>query len=193
MGLFNLTANSSNSDGTTTGQAYQVINGNKCLPMPGNNCFAHGATEPLPMDTLDSMSVHAKMSLTHSIVTHVVKHVNQMSSSTGAGGGGSGISKSNVFLSPALVETYSRLMVYSEIESLGIKGFLNQLLPIVFKQNCWGVLHMLLEMFRIVDHVVSSDHHHYHHVCYLPMVYLLRFFLIKHVVQICVLLVIVVI
>ena len=53
--------------------------------------------------------------------------------------------KNNVALSPSIVETYSRgiikqnirliisnisrLLVYSEIESLGIKGFLNQLLP----------------------------------------------------------------
>ena len=49
--------------------------------MPGNNCYAHGAIEPLPMDMLDAMSVHAKMSLTHSIVTHILKHVNNMGSS----------------------------------------------------------------------------------------------------------------
>lgn len=29
-------------------------------------------------------------------------------------------------LAPALVETYSRLLVYTEIESLGIKGFLSK-------------------------------------------------------------------
>ena len=29
-----------------------------------------------------------------------------------------------VALSPALVETYSRLLVYTEIETLGIKGFI---------------------------------------------------------------------
>ena len=40
-----------------------------------------------------------------------------------------------------------RLLVYSEIESLGVKGFLNQLLPQVFKHGAWGVLHMLLEIF----------------------------------------------
>lgn len=28
-------------------------------------------------------------------------------------------------MAPALVETYSRLLVYTEIESLGIKGFLS--------------------------------------------------------------------
>ena len=58
--------------------------------------------------------------------------------------------KNNVALSPSIVETYSRLitkenirlticnilrlLVYSEIESLGIKGFLNQLLPKVGSQ-----------------------------------------------------------
>ena len=26
----------------------------KCIAMPGNNCFAHGAIEPLPMDILDA-------------------------------------------------------------------------------------------------------------------------------------------
>lgn len=30
-------------------------------------------------------------------------------------------------MAPALVETYSRLLVYTEIESLGIKGFLSEL------------------------------------------------------------------
>ena len=37
--------------------------------------------------------------------------------------------KNNLALSPALVETYSRLLVYTEIESLGIKGFVSQVLP----------------------------------------------------------------
>lgn len=31
-------------------------------------------------------------------------------------------------MAPALVETYSRLLVYTEIESLGIKGFLSKFL-----------------------------------------------------------------
>lgn len=58
-------------------------------------------------------------------------------------------------ISPGLIETYSRLLVYTEIESLGIKGFLGQLLPAVFKSHAWGVLHTLLEMFsyRINFHI----------------------------------------
>ena len=54
------------------------------------------------------MSVHAKMSLTHSIVQTMCKHVNSKTQ--------------NIALAPALVETYCRLLVFSEIESLGIKG-----------------------------------------------------------------------
>ena len=42
--------------------------------------------------------------------------------------------KSNAALAPALVETYCRLLVFSEIESLGVKGVLNNLFPLVFKQ-----------------------------------------------------------
>ena len=136
-----------------TNQQPQTIGESKYIAMPGNNCYAHGATEPLPMDMLDAMSVHAKMSLTHSIVTHILKHVNNMGSSAS----GIGNNKSVVYLSPAVVETYSRLMVYSEIESLGIKGFLNQLLPVVFKHNCWGVLHMLLEMFAYRLHHIQAQ------------------------------------
>lgn len=70
-----------------------------------------GATQPtvpLSMATLDSLTVHAKMSLIHSIVSHIIK--------VPVG--------SN--MAPALVETYSRLLVYTEIESLGIKGFLSE-------------------------------------------------------------------
>jgi len=90
----------------------------------------------------DALSVHCKMSLTHSIVTLISKQVSN---------------KSQLALAPALVETYSRLLIYSEIESLGIKGLLNQLLPQVFKQNSWGFLHMLLEMFSYRLHHIQAQ------------------------------------
>ena len=77
-------------------------------------------------------------------------------------------------MDPALVETYSRLLVYTEIESLGIKGFLSklinltasnqllilicfvgQLLPAVFKSSAWGILHTLLEMLSYRMHHIQ--------------------------------------
>jgi len=112
-------------------------------PMPGTNCVSATPIQPLPMDILDSLSVHSKMSLIHSIVTHILKQVQ---------------TKSTVALSPSIVETYSRLLVYSEIESLGIKGFLNQLLPKVFAQQSWGTLHTLLEIFSYRLHHIQAHY-----------------------------------
>ena len=51
-------------------------------------------------------------SLIHSIVTRIIKLAN---------------SHSQKALAPALVETYSRLLVYMEIELLGIKGFISKI------------------------------------------------------------------
>lgn len=62
---------------------------------------------------------------------------------------------STMTLAPALVETYSRLLVYTEIESLGIKGFLGQLLPTVFKYQSWGIMHTLLEMLSYRMHHIQ--------------------------------------
>ncbi|MGH0155386.1 UNVERIFIED_CONTAM: hypothetical protein FKN15_066795 [Acipenser sinensis] len=86
-------------------------NGNIRIPLPGTNCMASGSISPLPMSLLDSLTVHAKMSLIHSIATRVIKLAH---------------AKSSIALAPALVETYSRLLVYMEIESLGIKGFISK-------------------------------------------------------------------
>lgn len=72
-------------------------------------------TVPLSMCILDSLTVHSKMSLIHSIVSHVAKLAQNKSNMTG-----------NCNMAPALVETYSRLLVYTEIESLGIKGFISE-------------------------------------------------------------------
>ena len=44
-------------------------------------------------------------------------------------------------ISPGMVETYSRLLVYSELEVLGIKGFMSQLLP---KETCLSTWNMPL-------------------------------------------------
>lgn len=36
-------------------------NGNMRIPLPGTNCMASGSITPLPMNLLDSLTVHAKM------------------------------------------------------------------------------------------------------------------------------------
>uniref|UniRef100_T1J7Z5 Mediator of RNA polymerase II transcription subunit 23 n=1 Tax=Strigamia maritima TaxID=126957 RepID=T1J7Z5_STRMM len=127
------------------GALVETIYGNQKTQtsMPGPNCFANGPTQPLSMSFLDSLTVHAKMSLIHNIVTHVVKLAQ---------------TKSSLALAPALVETYSRLLVYMEIESLGIKSFISQLLPTVFKSHAWGILHTLLEMFSYRLHHIQPHY-----------------------------------
>uniref|UniRef100_A0A3Q3LUV9 Mediator of RNA polymerase II transcription subunit 23 n=1 Tax=Labrus bergylta TaxID=56723 RepID=A0A3Q3LUV9_9LABR len=118
-------------------------NGSLRINLPGTNCIASGSVTPLPMNLLDSLTVHAKMSLIHSIATRVIKLAS---------------TKSSQALAPALVETYSRLLVYMEIESLGIKGFISQLLPNVFKSHAWGILHTLLEMFSYRMHHIQPHY-----------------------------------
>ncbi|XP_043923926.1 mediator of RNA polymerase II transcription subunit 23 [Protopterus annectens] len=113
------------------------------ISLPGTNCIASGSVTPLPMNLLDSLTVHAKMSLIHSIATRVIKLAH---------------AKLSEALAPALVETYSRLLVYMEIESLGIKGFISQLLPTVFKCHAWGILHTLLEMFSYRMHHIQPHY-----------------------------------
>ena len=98
---------------------------------------------PLSMDILDSLTVHSKMSLIHSIVTQIMKMAQQ---------------KNNMCPSPALVETYSRLLIYTEIETLGIKGFMSQLLNAVFRSQAWSILHTLLEMFVYRLHHVPAHY-----------------------------------
>ena len=111
------------------------------IPIPGSSLLGQTPTEPIPMEVLDSLSVHSKMSLIHHIMTFINKYVS---------------TKNNFALSPALVENYCRLIVYPEIESLGIKGFLNNLLPLIFKNSAWGVLHMLMEIFSFRLHQVQA-------------------------------------
>lgn len=92
---------------------------------------------PISMVVLDSLTVHSKMSVIHCIVNNMMKQAETKTT----------MPNSSPNISPALVETYSRLLVYTEIESLGIKGFLSRLLPTVCKSNAWSILYTLLEMF----------------------------------------------
>lgn len=82
-------------------------------------------------------------SLIHSIATRVIKLAHAKSSNA---------------LAPALVETYSRLLVYMEIESLGIKGFISESLtlsqvypPRELNDWHWGITHSVyMHMFSFL-------------------------------------------
>jgi len=55
--------------------------------------------------------------------------------------------KSAIVPSPALIETYCRLLSTPEVESPAVKNLLATLLPAISKNNAWIYLHMILEMF----------------------------------------------
>lgn len=79
--------------------------------LQANQPAVNNPTTPLSMAILDALTVHAKMNLIHHIVQHMIKTAH---------------SKNQIPLPPALVETYSRLLVYTEIEILGIKNFISE-------------------------------------------------------------------
>ena len=62
------------------------------------------------------VTVFVHFSLLHQLATRFVKDAQTRSSKKGF----------PVCISPALLETYSRLLVYIEIESLGIKGYISK-------------------------------------------------------------------
>lgn len=111
---------------TLFGNQKALPNGNPGTPLP---------TVPLSMCILDSLTLHCKMSLIHSIVTHVAKLAQNKTSIPGSS-----------MMAPALVETYSRLLVYTEIESLGIKGFISK-----YHQSCYF-------SWIIESHLLISTH-----------------------------------
>ncbi|KAH8305992.1 hypothetical protein KR018_009354 [Drosophila ironensis] len=111
----------------------------------GTSKSPNGAQIPavtFSVTVLDSLTVHSKMSLIHSFVTQMLKQAQTKGQVPAA----------------ALLETYARLLVYTEIESLGIKGFLSQLMPTVFKNHAWAMLHTLMEMFSYRLHHVPTHY-----------------------------------
>ncbi|PIK49215.1 hypothetical protein BSL78_13902 [Apostichopus japonicus] len=74
-------------------------------------CSPAGPTEPLSMTMLDSLSTHTKLSFIHHIATNKIGQVANRNTT--------------LALSPAMMETYSRLLVYVELESLGIKTLIS--------------------------------------------------------------------
>ncbi|XP_015787237.1 mediator of RNA polymerase II transcription subunit 23 [Tetranychus urticae] len=91
----------------------------------------NGAIIPLSVSLLDSVTLHTKMSL----ISNIVAQINKSSS------------KDGTIISPALAETYSRLLIYIELETLGIKNFIQQVIPNAIRTQSWGTLNILFEMF----------------------------------------------
>ena len=92
----------------------EAIHGANSNNSGSSSSQSSSSVAPLSVQVLDALTVHTKMSVIHNIVTHIMKVANSKST-----------------LAAGLIETYARLLVYMEIESLGIKGFICKYLSIV--------------------------------------------------------------
>jgi len=96
-------------------------------------------TRPLPVVLLDSLTTHSKIALLHIMAQKIIA-IAQNKQPTQA----------SHILTPALIETYGRLLVYTDSESYGIKTFIGQLMggpQAVWRFQAWDVYHVLLEMY----------------------------------------------
>lgn len=105
--------------------------------------------QPISVRLLDSLTTHSKMSLMHTLVQRIIA-IAQSKNQT-----------QNVYmLTPALIETYGRLLVYPDSESFGIKAFINHLMggqQAVWRCQAWDVYHVLLEMYSFRLHHLPAQ------------------------------------
>ncbi|XP_074597338.1 mediator complex subunit 23 [Brevipalpus obovatus] len=114
---------------------------------------ANSQMKPLPTSFLDSTTIHTKMSLLHSINSHITKS-HPAKDSNQATPCPSTISCTT----PAMLETYALLLVYQELELIGIKLFIHQTLSSVVRAQALGTLHVLLEMFVYRPHHTHASY-----------------------------------
>lgn len=107
---------------------------------------AVGCSTPFSMVVLDSLTVHSKMSLIHGFVSQMIK-LSQCKTSAPT---------------PGLVETYARLLVYTEIESLGIKGFLSKYIKLLHTHT-----HLLLNSLLLLSYLTINWYFYYNHFLYI--------------------------
>ena len=87
---------------------------------------------------------------------------------------------SNVHPSPALVQTFTRLSVYTEIEAFSVKTLISQKLPEMIQSQRWVQLHMVVEILRyrlhhvMVPHQIGALTHLLRYVNNMPMIQLVN-------------------
>jgi mediator of RNA polymerase II transcription subunit 23 len=93
----------------------------------------------LPLRSLSTIAMHAKIRLMDK-VKHQLVQVAEASKQLPSG--------HPPTITPALLETYSRLLIW-----LGTRNFQTHLIPAVFKSQAWPVLHALLEVIAYRVHL----------------------------------------
>lgn len=111
---------------------------------------------PLSVKLLDTLTAHSKKSLLHAI-SHRIGLIASKS-------------QNKYILTPALIETYSRLLIYTDVESFGLKQLMNSIMGgqnAVWRNHAWNIYHVLLDMYN----------HRVHHV---PIIYKVQLLIQLH-------------
>lgn len=128
--------------------------------------------EPLPVKLLDTLTTHSKIALLHTIaqrIINIAQYGQQKMQPNPA---------KDSLVTPALVQTFGRLLMYADSEQFGIKTFINHVVTgpsAVWRfQGSWPIYHILLEMYNYRLHHVSMNYKfsmlfHLHNLS--PMVY----------------------
>lgn len=104
---------------------------------------------PLPVALLDSLTAYSKMTLLHLLAQRIIL----LAQNT--------VNQTSYIMTPALIETYARLLIYTDSESLGVKSFVNHLMAgpnAVWKSQAWHIYHVLLEMYSYRVHHVPVQY-----------------------------------
>uniref|UniRef100_A0A6G1S8A1 Mediator of RNA polymerase II transcription subunit 23 n=1 Tax=Aceria tosichella TaxID=561515 RepID=A0A6G1S8A1_9ACAR len=104
---------------------------------------------PIPVRLLDALTTHSKVSLLHTLVQRIITIAQNKNQPQAA-----------FIVTPALIETYGRLLVYPDSESFGIKAFIGHLMggpQAVWRYQAWDVYHVLLEMYSYRLHHLAAQ------------------------------------
>uniref|UniRef100_A0A5S6Q811 Mediator of RNA polymerase II transcription subunit 23 n=1 Tax=Trichuris muris TaxID=70415 RepID=A0A5S6Q811_TRIMR len=115
------------------GQAPLMTGPSPAVPtvmLPGG-AVADNRVRPLKFEFMDCLSVHVRASITRSAFGGFMRFMQN---------------KGSVCPSPALVESYCRLLSYGDAEMLGLKQFVSNLVVAATKQQCLSTIHIICEI-----------------------------------------------
>lgn len=138
-----------NAHGTSKNAYSVTIFVDSLTKMDANNPNSENIL-PLPVALLDSLTSHSKIALLHAMTGWIL---NLAQNKVGAQNG--------YMLTSALIESYGRLLIYTDIEGYALKPFINTLMggpSAVWRFQTWHIYHVLLEMYSYRMHHVPMPY-----------------------------------
>ncbi|KRZ53019.1 Serine--tRNA ligase, cytoplasmic [Trichinella nativa] len=106
-------------------------NATSSMPYP-NGAVSEVKLRPLKLEFLDSVSVHVRMNIANSLI----------------GTFGRFMQGKSAWPSPALVETYCRMLTYPDLEILGLKQFTSHIVLTAARHQCCEMMYICCEILN---------------------------------------------